>query len=350
MLRSSKGWLSGSLARLRNWKEASCEAAIRYYSSSIDICSTAAERLELYGENKQLDIEAVTWKQIAFDNVFNCYNVSLVVLAVISVSIPDRDWSLFAIIMIVVPLPAIVTFWQELRSNKVSALGDKFRMVTPRRLRWMEGMWFMEIWSLSPGDVVPADCIVLESSNLSSDWGRRTAVQGSGTCDMRDVKTTTFDLQNVLFSGTSVISGSGLAVVFSTSTYSFISTVIRKVNGRRALNSFQRAVRMTCLFLTIFMVISFLIQTGTLTKDNVELYHTLDPIGQQSLDGFQLAFTNASNQSGTKNAIDAAILNHVTGEERSMEIGQKVGEIPFNFEARRLGCIVRTVAGNLSLI
>ncbi|KAG4440497.1 hypothetical protein IFR05_004032 [Cadophora sp. M221] len=114
MMDLTKAWLAGKLARNRDLKdelgdekagsrETACEASIRSYASNVDIYSTlnssidgltneeAAERLRLYGENKQLDIEAVTWKSIALDSVFNCYSILLVILVMISVAIPDRD-------------------------------------------------------------------------------------------------------------------------------------------------------------------------------------------------------------------------------------------------------------------
>ncbi|KAL5318550.1 hypothetical protein ACEPPN_013612 [Leptodophora sp. 'Broadleaf-Isolate-01'] len=85
ILSSPRAWLAGKLARNRDLKddirdekvgakETACEASIRAYASSVDICSTlnsssdgltheeAAERLRLYGENNPLDIESITWK------------------------------------------------------------------------------------------------------------------------------------------------------------------------------------------------------------------------------------------------------------------------------------------------
>lgn len=98
-------------------------------------------------------------------------------------------------------------------------------------------------------------------------------LKGVGLCDVGAVKTTIFDLRNVLFSGTDVISGSGLAIVVSTGggksristpashatlwQDAFMFTIMKRLNGRRPLNSFQRVVRKTCLFLVAFMVISF---------------------------------------------------------------------------------------------
>ncbi|KAE9380509.1 hypothetical protein N431DRAFT_522702 [Stipitochalara longipes BDJ] len=77
------------------------------------------------------------------------------------------------------------------------------------------------------------------------------------------------------------------------------------------------------------------VQTGTLTKDEVTLSHCADLQGDESSSVLLLAQTNASSQSGKKNAIDAAILMHATETEKLEDLGTKIAEIPFTFEASK---------------
>ena len=63
-----------------------------------------------------------------------------------------------------------------------------------------------------------------------------------------------------------------------------------------------------------------------------------------------LAQTNAASQSGKKNAIDATILTHAATAEKFEELGTKIAEIPFTFEARKLSCVTRTHSGRTVLI
>lgn len=51
-----------------------------------------------------------------------------------------------------------------------------------------------------------------------------------------------------------------------------------------------------------------------------------------------------------RNNIDAAILKHTKKDEKDINIGQKVAEIPFDFETRRSSAIVRMPSGNHLLI
>jgi Mg2+-importing ATPase len=64
---------------------------------------------------------------------------------------------------------------------------------------------------------------------------------------------------------------------------------------------------------------------------------------------FQLAYINAINQSGKKNSIDSAILKHIK-DEKEVNLGHRVAEIPFSFESRRSSCIIRTPTRKLMLI
>jgi P-type Mg2+ transporter len=79
-----------------------------------------------------------------------------------------------------------------------------------------------------------------------------------------------FELDNIIFMGTSVISGSGVALVlrtgdgkFSLQTHkaisnvadAFIATIMKQLNKRRPLNSFQRGVRNVTYMMIAFMLV-----------------------------------------------------------------------------------------------
>jgi len=91
-------------------------------------------------------------------------------------------------------------------------------------------------------------------------------------------------------------------------------------------------------------------KTGTLTKDEISLYRAEDAQGNENSQVLCMAYTNASYQSGKKNSIDAAIIRKVESGEKAVVIGERVGEIPFNFEKRRSSAIVRNEQGQLILL
>ena len=85
-------------------------------------------------------------------------------------------------------------------------------------------------------------------------------------------------------------------------------------------------------------------KTGTLTRDEVVLEYHLNMDGEEDDRVLRHAFLNSWFQTGLKNLIDAAVIR------RQQELGaddltrryEKVDEIPFDFERRRMSVVVRT--------
>jgi Mg2+-importing ATPase len=83
-------------------------------------------------------------------------------------------------------------------------------------------------------------------------------------------------------------------------------------------------------------------KTGTLTQDRIILKRYLDIRGEESERVLQYAYLNSHFQSGLKNLLDIAVLQHV---EMHGTLGidkgfAKIDEIPFDFSRRRLSVVV----------
>ena len=85
-------------------------------------------------------------------------------------------------------------------------------------------------------------------------------------------------------------------------------------------------------------------KTGTLTQDKVILERHLDMLGRDSEKVLQLAYLNSYYQTGLKNLLDVAILEHAELEQglRLATDYRLVDEIPFDFERRRMSVVVET--------
>lgn len=91
-------------------------------------------------------------------------------------------------------------------------------------------------------------------------------------------------------------------------------------------------------------------KTGTLTQDKVILEKHVDITGKEDERVLELAYLNSHYQSGLKNLLDNAVLEHVEVHKRlhELDVYQKIDEIPFDFERRRMSVIVkRGQASNL---
>ncbi|TFY87193.1 magnesium-translocating P-type ATPase [Pseudomonas kairouanensis] len=83
-------------------------------------------------------------------------------------------------------------------------------------------------------------------------------------------------------------------------------------------------------------------KTGTLTQDKIFLARHVDVWGEESDDVLEMAYLNSYYQTGLKNLLDVAVLEHME-VHRELKVGtafEKVDEIPFDFNRRRMSVVV----------
>lgn len=83
-------------------------------------------------------------------------------------------------------------------------------------------------------------------------------------------------------------------------------------------------------------------KTGTLTQDKIFLARHTDAFGKESEKVLQYACLNSYYQTGLKNLLDVAVLENMSGAALDAVTGryQKIDEIPFDFNRRRMSVIV----------
>ena len=83
-------------------------------------------------------------------------------------------------------------------------------------------------------------------------------------------------------------------------------------------------------------------KTGTLTQDKIFLSRHTDIFGNDSDEVLEFAYVNSYFQTGLKNLLDRAVLDHVElqTELKLAQDYQKIDEIPFDFERRRMSVVV----------
>lgn len=92
-------------------------------------------------------------------------------------------------------------------------------------------------------------------------------------------------------------------------------------------------------------------KTGTLTEDKIILEEHLNAEGAEDLRVLKYAYLNSFHQTGLKNLLDRAILEHYEMAHQSQAtLYEKVDEIPFDFNRRRMSVIVRKRDKSHSLI
>ncbi len=93
-------------------------------------------------------------------------------------------------------------------------------------------------------------------------------------------------------------------------------------------------------------------KTGTLTQDKIILEHHYDVRGKRDDRILQLAWLNSFHQSGMKNLMDIAVVEHADalGESCKPANYRKVDELPFDFVRRRLSVIVQDDLGQQLMV
>lgn len=93
-------------------------------------------------------------------------------------------------------------------------------------------------------------------------------------------------------------------------------------------------------------------KTGTLTQDKIALERHTDAFGTKSEDVLRYAYLNSYYQTGLKNLLDHAVLEHadLRRELKIDQVYRKVDEIPFDFVRRRMSVVVSECSDHHELI
>ena len=356
----------------------------------------------------------------------NPLNLLLLSLATASYFLGDQRAAIVIAVMVILSIS--LSFIQEHRSNNAA---DKLqRMVsikaTVRRQTGAEAHDHIDvpieqlvpgdIVVLSAGDMIPADLRLITAKDLflnqSTLTGEAMPLEKVAAAHVGAAETP-FDLPNICFMGSAVVSGIGCGVVVLTGPRTAFGLVASEIAKQRMLTSFDKGIiRFTWLMLGFIVVMAPLVfvingltkgnwleallfavavavgltpemlpmivtvnlakgalamsrrnvivkrlnsiqnfgamnvlctdKTGTLTQDRIILKRHLDIGGGDSDRVLEYAYLNSFHQSGLKNLLDVAVLRHVEleGGLKVQERFQKIDEMPFDFERRRMSVVL----------
>ncbi|MBI3605973.1 MAG: HAD-IC family P-type ATPase [Nitrospirae bacterium] len=268
-----------------------------------------------------------------------------------------------------------------------------------------------DIIRLTAGDLVPADGRLFQARSLQI---RQAALTGESMPvekqeeDLEGDPSSPAEAKNMVFLGTSVISGTALALVVATGEKTAFGDVASLLSRRPPETEFERGSRrfgflimQTVFFLVLFvftvtaafhrdplesllfaialavgltpeffpMITSVTLsrgavhmarlkvvvkhlasiqnlgsmdilcsdKTGTLTRGEMSLAGHLDPLGRMAEEVYFFASLNSVFETGIKSPLDSAILNY---RRPDIDGYQKIDEIPFDFDRRRLSVVV----------
>jgi Mg2+-importing ATPase len=390
---------------------------------------------EKHGLNEVEHEQPLPWWVHLWHCYKNPFNLLLTLLAFISWL--TEDMKAATVIFSMVVLSTLLRFWQETRSNQAAdalkamvsntatvmrrteVSGDQPQDTGKQRIELpIKQLVPGDLIVLSAGDMIPADCRVLSAKDLfvsqAAMTGESMPVEKFARRQELDTGNP-LDLENILFMGTNVVSGSATGVILAIGNNTYFGALAQRVSATdRAPTSFQAGVNKVSWLLIRFMFVMaplvlfingftkgdwmeallfalsiavgltpemlpmivtstlakgavFLSRkkvivkrldaiqnfgamdvlctdkTGTLTQDKIFLARHVDVWGDESDDVLEMAYLNSYYQTGLKNLLDVAVLEHVE-IHRELRVGtafSKVDEVPFDFNRRRMSVVVQ---------
>jgi len=417
----------------------------RLESHADGLSETRAEQVrDRVGLNEVEHEKPLSW----WVHLWHCYKTpfDLLLTLLAAISYLTDDLKATIVIGAMVVLSVAIRFWQERKSNQAA---DKLKAMVsntatvmrrdpaaeaaeealrhfdarlhPKAAQRIELAIKMlvpgDVIQLSAGDMIPADCRVLSARDLfmnqSAMTGESLPVEKYAL--QRSAATSNpLELENILFMGTNVVSGSARALVLTTGAQTYFGALAQRVSSSdRGPTQFQAGVNKVAWLLIRFMFVmsplvlfingltkhdwleAFLFalsiavgltpemlpmivtstlakgavllsrrkvivkrldaiqnfgamdvlctdKTGTLTQDKIFLSRHTDVWGETSDDVLEYAYLNSYYQTGLKNLLDVAVLEHaeVRSELEVATAFRLIDEIPFDFQRRRMSVVV----------
>jgi P-type Mg2+ transporter len=235
------------------------------------------EKQRMVGANEVAHEKAPAWYIQLLQAFINPFIAVLIVIALVSLitdvfmaAPADRDYKTIIVVSIMVMLSSLLRFWQEFRSNTAAEKLKSMVKTTATALRSGDaGVVKQEInikelvpgdvVLLSAGDMIPADCRVVQSKDLFVSQAMLTGEalpvekREGPIANARELSP--LELENCCFMGTNVVSGTAMAVAVSTGSHTYFGSISKSLTGKRAETSFDKGVNSVSWLLIRFMLI-----------------------------------------------------------------------------------------------
>ncbi len=243
------------------------EILTKYHTKEEGLTNKEAQK-RLNNNGKNIVIKEVNRSIFYF--IFNSlkeeFIIILLVLAVINFSLGDKIGSLVIVLIAIISILIRVLedysaykFNKKLRSKIVSTT-KVIRDNKELEIK-VENVVVGDIISLNAGSIIPADCIIINSKDLfvneSVFTGESIPVEKKET--NKKEYDNLFDIKNVLYMSSSVISGTAKAIVVKTGFDTYLGKIGKEINTKKNITAFDKGMKDITNMLIKFMVVICLI-------------------------------------------------------------------------------------------
>jgi Mg2+-importing ATPase len=247
------------------------------------------EKKRKFGLNEIQHEKAPAWYVQLFQAFLNPFIAVLFILASVSfvtdvllAASGEQDYKTVIVVGVMVMLSSLLRFWQEYSSNRAAEKLKSMVKTTATVLRDGKGKFEINIIDLVPGDIVylsagdmiPADCRIIQSKDLFVSQAMLTGESlplEKREYSIRDAdRKSPLELDNICFMGTNVVSGTATAIVVTTGNLTYFGTIGKAITGKRAETSFDKGVNKVSWLLIRFMLVMvpLVFLVNGLTKGN----------------------------------------------------------------------------------
>ncbi|MGA2418142.1 MAG: HAD-IC family P-type ATPase [Candidatus Staskawiczbacteria bacterium] len=215
----------------------------------------------------EIKAKNINWLNILVRQLKSPFAYLLLIAAVISVLIGQMIDSIAVLAFIFINVA--IGFFQEYRAERAIVLLQKFIPQNVKVLRDSKEE-IIDAKFLAPGDVVlleagdlaPADLRVINLQNFLADESALTgeSVPVSKIAEaLPKIEKEIFKAKNIIFSGTSVISGKATAVVISTGKETVFGNIVKTISGIRRESAYEKSILYFCKLILRIVVVTIVL-------------------------------------------------------------------------------------------
>lgn len=232
------------------------------------------EQIELaiktYGKNEMKKARPKKWYDYLWSSLISPFNLILLGIAIVlfytDVYLTNPpSYANIVVILSLITISTLLEFFEVYRSNQAA---EKLKSLVETRTRIirdgkeervpLKEIVVGDILILSAGDIIPADCKILESKDLyvnqSSLTGESEVTRKTMNLENKEIEFIT-DLDNICFMGTNVTSGYAKAVVIYVGDQTYFGKIAHTIENGKIKTAFQKGIESVSKLLIKFMLI-----------------------------------------------------------------------------------------------
>lgn len=264
-----------------NYKETSTATLDNIYlilkSSPHGLTNNQVEQIRTIAGTNNWRSTNNNWWHILVNQFKSVFVYLLILAAIISFILGERlDGELIFVFTLI---NILISFFQEYRANHVAQLLNHYIQSTVTVLRNNRPEEILkinivpgDILVLTAGDLVAADSRLIEADNLLVDESVLTGESKNINKSFENINTqpqSIFDAKNIVFAGTTVIEGEGLAIVFGTGMQTQVGQIVgltsitsKKSLYEKEILDFSKIIIKTVLIAILLILVANLIIKG----------------------------------------------------------------------------------------